>query len=166
MQGRHAGAYFGALSHQVCVQITLAGPLLNFYSEEHKKNKLDGIMIKHWMLPLALLMMTSPAMAVQSGSASNDALMKEVRAMRNEIKDLKQTVEQMETLINALAAHQLKEGNLPLATVEVNCQGRIDELERKLNQFTTLGYTAGHPDVRGVAAQIESLRKQCVTENR
>lgn len=39
-------------------------------------------------------------------------------------------------------------------------QARITELEKKLDQFRTLGYTTRHPDVRGVQMQIDGLKQE------
>lgn len=120
-------------------------------------------MIKTWIIPLALLVMTSPAMALQSASASNGELMKEVRAVRSEIKDLKQTIEQMQTLLNAMAAQQLEDGksNAILIRDDTSCEVRIAKLEQRLDNLKGLGYTADHPDVKSMSTRVQNLRSDC-----
>lgn len=113
-------------------------------------------------LAIAMIAFTLPA-GVQARDADSDALMKEVRAMRGEIKDLKNTIDQMQVLINALAAREL-ENDADMAVLinnDAGCESRIIELERKLDQFVTLGYRDGHPDVKGVKIQIEKLEAEC-----
>lgn len=116
-------------------------------------------------LAIAMIAFALPA-GVQARDADSDALMKEVRAMRGEIKDLQKTVDQMQVLINALAARELDgEANVAMLVNNDNtCEGRVAELERKLDQFVALGYRDNHPDVKGVKTQVETIKKRCADE--
>lgn len=92
-----------------------------------------------------------------------DGAQSELRDTRNEIGELRVTLQTLSENIKNVPAtirtarSQRGSGG---AGDDDPTQARITELEKKLDQFRTLGYTTRHPDVRGVQAQIDGLKKE------
>ena len=92
-----------------------------------------------------------------------DSAQSELRKTRNEIGELRVTLQTLsENIKNVPATIRTARSQRGGGSVgdEDPTQARITELEKKLDQFRTLGYTPRHPDVRGVQAQIDGLKKE------